>query len=52
MQLVITIRQDVPDQDEGTEAYEWVKDHLADRPELKVTGHLTNHFPQEPEDPF
>lgn len=51
MQLVITIRQEVPDQDEGEEAYQWVKDHIADRPDLKISGHLTNHFEPPPEGP-
>lgn len=48
MQLVITVRKDVPDVDEGTEYFEWVKQHLAERPDLKITGHLTNHFEQSP----
>lgn len=52
MKLVITIRQEVRDSDEGTEAYQWVKDHIADRPDLKISGHLTNHFEPEPEPPI
>ena len=48
MKLVITIRQEVPDRDEGIEAYEWVKDHLAEKPELKISGHVTNHFEPSP----
>ncbi|MBA7636958.1 hypothetical protein ES703_44586 [subsurface metagenome] len=51
MKLVITIRQDVRDTDEGTEAYNWVVAHLAEAPELKISGHLTNHFEPKPEEP-
>lgn len=53
MDLVITVRREVPDVDEAKEAYELVKQHLADRPELKITGHVTNHFElgQEPVPP-
>lgn len=49
MQLVITLRKEVADRDEGQAVFEQVKQKLADKPEIKVTGHVTNHF--EPETP-
>ncbi|GAH62959.1 unnamed protein product, partial [marine sediment metagenome] len=41
MQLVITIRRDVADRDQGEAIYELVKKRLEDHPEVKVTGHVT-----------
>ena len=49
MQLIITLRKDVTDRDEGEQIYELVKQRLADKPEVKVAGHVTNHFVEEPE---
>ncbi|GAI98174.1 unnamed protein product [marine sediment metagenome] len=50
MQLVITLRKDVADRDEGKALYDVVKQKLEDRPDIKVTGHVTNHFElEEPE---
>lgn len=46
MQLVITLRKDVADRDEGEAIFETVKQKLKDRPDIKVTGHVTNHFPE------
>ena len=47
MQLVITLRKEVADRDEGKAIYETVKQKLEDRPDIKVTGHVTNHFELE-----
>lgn len=44
MKLVITLRKDVPDRDSGEAIYNLVKERLADRPDVIVTGHVTNHF--------
>lgn len=44
MQLVITLRKEVPDRDQGKEIFDLVKEKLEDHPEIKVTGHVTNHF--------
>lgn len=44
MELVITIRKTVPDRDEALETYTAVKLHLETCPDLKITGHVTNHF--------
>lgn len=50
MELVITLRKEVADRDEGAQLYELIKQKLEDRPDIKVTGHVTNHFyPWEPE---
>lgn len=50
MQLVITLRKEVTDRDEGAQIFELVKEKLSDRPDVIVTGHITNHF-VEPEEP-
>ena len=44
MNLCITLRKDVEDQEAGKQLYEWVKEKLAEHPEVKITGHVTNHF--------
>ena len=44
MELVITVRKKVEDQPQGQEIFELVKQKLEDRPDIKVTGHVTNHF--------
>ncbi|MBA7682974.1 hypothetical protein ES703_91330 [subsurface metagenome] len=50
MNLVITLRKEVDNADQGEVEYEWVKQRLAEHPEVKVTGHITNHFPREEPD--
>ncbi len=47
MQLVITLRKEVADRDEGEALFTLVKTRLEDKPEVKVTGHVTNHFELE-----
>ncbi len=47
MHLVITLRKEVPDRDTGKAIYDLVKERLADRPDITVTGHVTNHFDLE-----
>lgn len=51
MQLVITLRKEVEDRDAGKEIYELVKQRLEDRPDVIVTGHVTNHFVLEEPEP-
>jgi len=51
MQLVITLRKEVEDRDEGEQLYQYVKDFFSDRPKIKVTGHVTNHFDLEEPEP-
>ncbi len=47
MFLVITLRKEVEDRDAGKAIYDLVKERLEDRPDVKVTGHVTNHFNME-----
>lgn len=47
MQLVITIRKEVEDPEEGRHIYELVKERLADREDVTITGHISNHFDRE-----
>lgn len=49
MKLVITLRKEVADRDEGEALYQLVKQKLSDRPDVKISGHVTNHFLEEPE---
>ncbi|MBA7623566.1 hypothetical protein ES703_30963 [subsurface metagenome] len=49
MQLVITLRREVEDRDQGEQLFELVKQKLQDKPDIKVTGHVTNHFDLETE---
>lgn len=44
MKLVITLRKEVSDRDEGEQLFELVKTKLADKPEIEISGHITNHF--------
>lgn len=44
MYLVITLRKEVADRDEGLALYELVKQRLEDRPDVKICGHVANHF--------
>ena len=48
MHLVVTIRKEVADRDEGSALFDWVKNHLAERPDLTISGHVTNHFENDP----
>lgn len=49
MELIITLRKEVADQPEGETLYEFVKDKLKDKPDVKVTGMVNNHFVEESE---
>lgn len=44
MYVTITLRKEVPDRDTGKAIYDLVKQRLEDRPDVQVTGHVTNHF--------
>lgn len=50
MFLVVTLRKPVTDRDQGELIYELVKQRLEDRPDIKITGHVTNHFEAIPEE--
>jgi hypothetical protein len=45
--IIITVRKEVPDRDTARQIYDLVKQRLADRPDVKVTGHFSNHFDLE-----
>lgn len=49
MYVVITVRKPVEDAAEGEWIYNFVKERLADRPDVEVTGHVTNHFTETQE---
>jgi len=52
MYLVITLRKSVTDAPEGRAIFDLVRQRLADRPEIIVTGQVANHFIiDEPEPP-
>jgi len=42
--LIITARKEVPDRDTGRAIYDLVKERLADRPDIDISGHVSNHF--------
>lgn len=44
MELVITLRKDVEDREQGQALYNLVRQRLEDRPDVTVRGHVTNHF--------
>lgn len=47
MYLVITLRKPVSDPDQGQQLFDLVKQRLQDRPDIDITGHVTNHFDLE-----
>jgi len=47
MRVVITLTKEVEDRDEGRFIYDLVKNRLADRPDVKVRGLVSNHFTDE-----
>ncbi len=49
MQVIITLRKEVPDRDAGRAIYDLVKVKMEDRPDVKITGHVSNHFDLNPE---
>jgi len=42
--VVITARKEVPDRESARAIYDTLKAKLADRPDIVLTGHFTNHF--------
>jgi len=47
MHIIITLRKKVPDRDTARVIYDLVKDRMADRPDVEVNGHCSNHFDME-----
>ena len=44
MQVIITLRKEVPDRETGRAIFDLVKERLLDSPEVVITGHVSNHF--------
>ena len=44
MQIIITLRKEIPDRDTGRAIYDLVKQRMADNPDVIVSGHVSNHF--------
>jgi len=44
MYLIITLRKEVPDRETGKAIYDLVKQRMEDRPDVKIGGHVSNHF--------
>lgn len=44
MHVIITLRKEVPDREAARAIYDLVKERLADRPDVIVTGLASNHF--------
>jgi len=51
MQLVISLRKEVEDKDEGEQLYNAVKQYLASYPKVIISGYVTAHFELEPDPP-
>jgi len=49
MYVAIVLRKEIPDRDTGRAIYDLVKQKLADRPDINITGSISNHFQDEPE---
>ena len=44
MYIIVTLRKPIADREAGEIVYEAVKTKLADRPDIEINGHVTNHF--------
>jgi len=44
MFVIITLTKPIPDRDTGRVLFDFVKDKVSDFSEVKVSGHITNHF--------
>ncbi len=47
MDLVITLRKEVEDREEGRQIFELVKERLKDREDIQIRGHVTNRLNNE-----
>jgi len=45
MELTITLRREVADEDQGEIIFELVKSKLADHPEITIAGNVQNRLP-------
>ena len=44
LNLIITLRKEVPDTETGRAIFELIQNRLLDHPEVSITGHITNHL--------
>lgn len=44
MFIVITLRKEIPDRETARLIYDVIKAKMADRPDIVLTGHCSNHF--------
>jgi len=44
MYVIITLTKEVPDRETGRAIYDTVKLKMLDNPEVKINGHISNHF--------
>ncbi len=42
--VIITARKEVEDRAAARTVFDLVKEKLADRPDIELTGHFSNHF--------
>ncbi len=42
--VIITARKEVPDRVTARQIYDLLKERLADRPDVQLSGHFSNHF--------
>lgn len=49
MHIIITLRKEVPDRDAAKVIYDLVKAKMADRPDIELHGHCSNHFDMDGE---
>lgn len=45
--LIITLRKEVADRETARAIYDLVKERMADRPDVIITGQTSNHFLNE-----
>jgi len=44
MKLIVTLIKEVETIEQGEQIFQAVKTRYADQPDIKVSGHITNHF--------
>lgn len=47
MFLIITLRKEVQNREEGRAIYDTVKSRFEDKPDIGINGHVSNHFDLE-----
>lgn len=47
MEVIITLRKEVPDRATARAIFDTAKEKFADKPDIIITGHASNHFDLE-----